>query len=160
LAKRNENVVAIVLEHIDVGREFIEWPLHITIVPWFHGYDAKKLDDLLAGLAASFTPFRAKAGPIEKFGPKKDVTVNVIDDSKELKELHQAVFYTLETNDFIIHQKDFVGDGYMAHVTHQTHAFLKEGAQITIKSFSLIEQERLKKTGEIVKKIVKEYELG
>jgi hypothetical protein len=53
-----------------------------------------------------------------------------------------------------------VGDGYMAHVTHQTHAFLKEGAQITIKSFSLIEQERLKKTGEIVKKIVKEYELG
>lgn len=159
MSKRNENVVAILLEPVKIGKEFIEWPLHITIVPWFHGYDADKLDELLRGLATKHKPFMATVGQIERFGYKKDVEVNVIDDYEPLKRLHLDVFNTLENNNFIIHQKDFVGEDYRAHITRQPKSHKNEGEVIEVKSFALVKQERLKKSGEIVKTIVKYYEL-
>lgn len=160
MAKKVENIVAIVLERVQLGKEFIEWPLHITIVPWFHGYNPKKLDELLESLASRHQPFSATVGKIEGFGPKKDVKVNVIDDCPELDNLHLDVFNKLEENGFIIHQKIFVGRGYRAHITRQLHAWLDEKKKIRIGSVSLVRQERMKKTGQIVKTIVKNYELG
>lgn len=160
MAKRNENVIVILLEKMPVNEEFIEWPLHITVVPWFHGYDETKLDKLLSQIAASHKKFKAGVGQLEKFGYKKDVEVNLIDNNKQLNQLHRDVFDILESNDFIIHQKDFVGEGYRAHITRQPHGYKNEGEEIQIKSLSLVKQERLKKSGAIVKKIVKQYELG
>jgi hypothetical protein len=160
LANRNENVVAILLEPMALNKEFIQWPLHITIVPWFHGYDARKLDDLLSGIAKAHENFWAVVGPLERFGQRKEVEVNVIDDCDKLTRLHWDVFNTLETNDFKIHQKDFVGDGYRAHITRQPESWKDKGEKVEIKAFALVKQERLKKTGEIVKMIVKQYELG
>lgn len=160
MAKKEENVIAVILETIRLGEEFIEWPLHITIVPWFHGYDAQKLDHLLAELAAKHRSFSARVGKIERFGQKKDVAVNVIDDSPELINLHLAVFNQLEANGFIIHQKEYVAGNYRGHITRQTHAAMKEGQKIKIGSISLVHQERLEQTGEIVKTVIKNYELG
>lgn len=158
MTKRNENVIAILLEPLQLDREFIQWPLHITIVPWFHGYDEEKLDLLLAGLAKAVKPFSAVVGDVEKFGPKKDVAVNVIDDNSDLIKLHEIVFNELERNGFVIHQKDFVGDKYRAHVTRQPISNANFGDELEIKSLTLIKQERLKKSGVVVKKAVKEYE--
>jgi hypothetical protein len=158
LAKRNENVIAILLEPIGLDEEFIEWPLHITIVPWFHGYDEYKLDELLEKISRQRQGFSAKVQQIEKFGANKDVEVNVIDDCPPLYELHNQVFTELEKNGFIIHQKDYVGETYRAHITRQPHGHLDSGQIIKINSFSLIHQKRLKKTGTIVKAVVKNYE--
>jgi len=156
---RNENVVAILLESTALDKEFIEWPLHITIVPWFHGYDAKKLDDLLAGISKTHKSFKAQVGPLEKFGYKKEVEVNVIDDCDQLRKLHWAVFNILENNGFIIHQKDFVGDNYRPHITRQPKSHKDKGDEVEVRFFALVKQERLKKSGAIVKTIVKQYEL-
>ena len=160
MAARDENVIAILLERMPLNKEFIEWPLYITIVPWFHGYDAKKLDSLLVKISKSHKGFTAQIGPLEKFGHKKEVAVNVVDDCDQLDKLHLDVFNTLEKNDFIIHQKDFVGETYRAHITRQPKGHKNEGDRIEVGAFALVKQERLKKSGAIVKKIVKQYELG
>ena len=160
MAKRNEHVIAIMIEPVSVGQEFIDWPLHITVVPWFPCHDDNKLDALLMEIAKSHRPFKAKVGKLEKFGPKRDVPVNLVKRNRRLNNLHNDVLDVLEKNDMSIHQKNFVGNGYQAHITHQKHAKKQKGDKLRIDSLTLIKQIRLKKTGTMVKTIVKNYELG
>lgn len=148
------------LEPADVGYEFIEWPLHITIVPWFPCDDEKKLDAILEEIAGNHPVFSVTVGPAEWFGPKKDVPVNLVEASPALMALHIAVFEALEKNNFPIHQKEFVGAGYRAHITHQKHGQKHPRQILRLKSFTLVKQLRMKKTGAMVKTITKNYELA
>jgi 2'-5' RNA ligase len=160
MSKRNEHVVAIMLEPVKIGQEFIDWPLHITVVPWFPCDDDKKLDRILSQVAKSQQGFAAQVSGIEMFGSQKNVKVNLVEDNPQLTKLHWRVFNDLEKNDFGVHQKEFVGDGYRAHITHQKHANKQTGDKLEIKSMTLVKQVRLKKTGTMVKTIAKTYKLG
>ncbi len=159
MSARNEFVIVIMLEPVSLGREFIDWPLHITIVPWFDGNDAKKLDGILSEATKTFPSFSVEVSKIEKFGPKKNIKVNLIKSSPELNELHWSILNVLEKNNFGIHQKEYIGNGYKAHVTHQSHGQKREGENLRINSFTLVKQVRQKKTGSIVKSAVKNYKL-
>ena len=159
MAARNEHVVAIMLEPVTVGQEFIDWPLHITIVPWFPCDDAEKLDSILADVAKTHAGFLVEVGEIEKFGPKKDIKVNLVKDSPELDKLHWTIFNILEKNNFGIHQKEYVGDGYKPHITHQPHGQKSKDEKLKIETFTLVKQVRQKKTGTMVKTIAKAYKL-
>jgi hypothetical protein len=160
LAKRNEYVVATLLEPVEIGKEFIEWPLHITIVPWFQCNDDKKLDALLTEIAEAKKNFVVKVGEDGKLGLKKDVPVNLVEINPNMIKLHWSVFKTLDKNSFSVHQKQWVGDNFLAHITHQSHGQKHEGDVLAIKSFTLIKQVQQKKTGVMVKSTVKNYELG
>ena len=159
MSARNEHVVAIVLEPVAIGQEFIDWPLHITIVPWFPRDDAQKLDSILTNVAKTQSGFSVEVGEIEKFGPEKNVKVNLIKDSSGLNELHWIIFKVLEKNKFGIHQKEYVGNGYRPHITHQPHGHARLGDSFRVKSFILVKQVRQKKTGIMIKAIDKEYSL-
>lgn len=160
MPKRNEHVVAIILEPAKVGYEFTDWPLHITIVPWFPCNDERRLDKILEQLAKTHTCFEVNVGGTEKFGPNRNVPVNLIDESEELTKLHWTVFKVLQENNFGIHQKEFIGEGYRAHISQQKHGKMNKGQKLKISSFTLVKQVRLKRTGTMVKTIVKNYELG
>lgn len=160
MAQRNEHVVAIMLEPVKIGQEFIEWPLHITLAPWFPCDDEPKLDKILAQIAKDHKSFSITIGGVQKFGSKKDVPVNVVRDNAQLVELHWKIFNALDKSGFPIHQREYVGGGYQAHVTHQVHGKKKSGEKLAIGSFTLVKQIRLKKTGTMVKTIAKTYELG
>lgn len=160
MAKRKEHVVVIMLEPVRVGQEFVDWPMHITVVPWFPCQDEDKLDMLLTEIAQGHQSFKAEVGELEKFGPKKDIPVNLVEQNKRLDNLHRDVLDVLEENNMSIHQKDFVGNGYRAHITHQKHGNKQKGSKLRIYSFTLVKQIRLNKTGAMVKTIVKNYELG
>jgi len=157
---RNEHVVAIMLEPVSMGQEFIDWPLHITIVPWFPCGDAKKLDRILTDAAGTQAGFSLEVGKIEKFGPKKNIKVNLMKESPMLDKLHWNIFNVLEKNSFGIHQKEYVGDGYRPHITYQPHGHSSPGDQFQVKFFTLIKQIRQKKNGTMVKSAVKDYRLG
>lgn len=159
MANRNEHVIAITLEPIKIGQEFIEWPLHITIVPWFPCDDEIKLDEILMGISQKHPAFTVKVGPLERFGPKKDVKVNLITPNSKLTKLHREVLKNLDKNGFEVHQKEYVGPGYRPHITHQLHGHFDTGAKIEIDSFTLFKQVRLKKTGVMVKTVVRHYKL-
>jgi len=157
---RNEHLVVIMAEATRVGREFVEWPLHITIVPWFPTADEAKLDAVMEILAARHQAFEVKVGKIDYFGKKDKLAVNHIEDNNRLRDLHWEVFHSLEKNGFLIHQKDHLGEKYKPHITHQAGRYKWPGEVVNISALSLVKQIRQKKTGVMIKAVVKEYPLA
>ncbi len=156
---RNEHLVVVMLEPMPLGVEFEDWPLHITLVPWFPGKDEIRLDEILAGVANKNQKFEVTVGEQVMFGPRKDIPVNLLVRDGDLYRLHWDVFQSLEKNGFFIHQKTHLGQNYRAHITHQKERHKKKGEKLAINSFALVGQIRLKKTGRMIKAVVKEYEL-
>lgn len=152
------------LEPIPFGEEFEIWPPHITIVPWFPCEDGKKLDATLGKIAVRHKAFKTQAGKTEDWGRKDRFKVIIINDDGELHGLHWDVFRQLEKNGFPIHQKDYLGDKYLPHITLRNslskETRLKPGDHIAVDRFSLVKQDRLKGSGRMIKSLVKEYELG
>lgn len=164
MAERNEHLAVIMLEQIPAAQEFEVWPPHITLVPWFPCDDGRKLDKLLDKISANHKLFIAKAGKIEEWGKKDKFTIQKIEDKGELHRLHWDVFRNLEKSGFPIHQKEFLGEKYTPHITLRNHLqkgnAMERGEEILISNFSLVRQVRLKKSGRMIKSLVKDYALS
>ncbi|HVX58816.1 MAG TPA: 2'-5' RNA ligase family protein [Candidatus Saccharimonadales bacterium] len=165
MANRNEHLIVIMLEPVSFGVEFEVWPQHITIVPWFPCDDEDELDTLLSAIAAGHEKFELSAGPSETWGREDKYDVVTINDfTRQLHELHEDVFDSLEKNGFPIHQKDFLGQKYRPHVTLRNNVQKQEsrlwpGQVVEVANFSLVAQVRLKKSGRMIKRLKKNYEL-
>ena len=140
-------------------REFVVWPLHITIVPWFPADGEERLNSLLNNIAQKHEAFIIKVGKTAIFGRKDKLTVNLVDDPGNLYKLHWEVFRALEKNGFPIHQKTYMGEKYRPHITHQGRNHKREGEELIVDSFTLVRQVRQKKTGTMIKQVVKDYPL-
>lgn len=166
MSRRNEHLVVIMLEPVSFNVEFEVWPQHITVVPWFHAEDDERLDKVLSSVATRHKKFEVTAGRSEKWGDKEKFEVVIIEDYRDdLAVLHEDVVYTLEQNGFFVHQKDFLGDKYRPHVTLRNELQKDQGrpwkGQVyKVKEFSLVSQVRLKKTGRMIKRLKKNYELS
>ena len=158
MPRRNEHLVVVLVEQAPRG-EFVIWPLHITIVPWFHCDDEKKLDELLASIATNSEAFIVKVGEVEHFGNHGELTVNLLENPERMHKLHWKVFDALERNNFLIHQKTFLGEKYKPHITHLGKKHSLEGEELVVSSFTLVKQLRQKKTGAMIKQVVKTYSL-
>lgn len=160
MAIRNEHLVVIMLEPFQLGKEFEKWTLHITIVPWFPCDNREKLDILLTKIALRHQSFEVQAGRIKLLGKKNKFPVVPIEDPSNLHRLHWDVFHSLEKNGFPVHQKEHLGSYYTPHFVYHDYNPIKTGDKIKINSFCLIKQVRQKKTGTMIKAVVKEYFLG
>ena len=87
-------IIVHLVESIETGAVFprkrAEWPLHITLVPWFYLADDQREAFLqaLTELAAAYAPFTVNVGEEEKFGPDKDVSVNLLVEQAPVRSLH------------------------------------------------------------------------
>lgn len=158
MAKRNEHLVVIMVEPVPM-REFVIWPMHITIVPWFSVEDEKKLDEILQKIASRQEAFDVTVGRVEEWGKKEKFEVIRINDPGNLHRLHWDVFHALEKNGFPVHQKEHLGSSYRPHIAIRNRKSHKipEGDSIAIISFCLFKQLRQKKTGTMIKEMSKEY---
>lgn len=140
-------------------REFVIWPMHITIVPWFPAEDEERLDKVLEKVASRYEAFDATVGRTQEWGRKDKFKVTLINDTGSLHRLHWDIFHSLEKNGFPVHQKDHLGASYKPHITlrNRHSREIPEGEFIPVISFLLIKQLRLKKTGTMIKEVVKEY---
>jgi len=159
LAVRNEHLVVIMVEPAPVG-EFVVWPPHITIVPWFPVDDPGRLDKVLSRIAARHKIFQVKVGRLADWGKKKPFEVQMIKESGDLHRLHWDVFHALEKSGFPVHQKEHLGAKYRPHFIYKKTNKVKEGDTIAVVSFVLFKQIRLKKTGTMIKRAAKEYFLS
>jgi 2'-5' RNA ligase len=140
-------------------QEFIIWPMHITIVPWFAVEDEERLNRVLEKVASRHKAFDVKIGKSQIWGKKDRFKVTLIDDPGNLHRLHWDVFHSLEKNGFKVHQKDHLGASYKPHITQRNRKSrdLTEGETLPVISILLIKQLRQKKTGAMIKKVSKEY---
>ena len=140
-------------------REFVIWPMHITIVPWFPVEDEVKLSTVLQKVASRHEAFDAAVGRTQEWGRKDRLKVAMIEDPGNLHRLHWDIFHSLEKNGFPVHQKDHLGASYKPHIAlrNRKSRELPEGETIPVISFCLFEQLRQKKTGTMIKSMVEEY---
>lgn len=158
MPKRNEHLIVVMVEPAP-PREFVIWPMKITIVPWFPVADEAKLDKILEKIASKHEAFDVAAGTIQEWGRKDKFKVMLIDDPGNLYRLHWDIFHTLEKNGFPVHQKDHLGSRYKPHITlrNRKSRELPESETIPVISFLLIKQLRQKKTGTMIKEVAREY---
>src|SRR6266480_1138891 len=97
--KPGDRLICLFVNPPIVGRNvrFKEWPLHVTIVPWFrlgtsHDELALELENTLLDL----TQFEAVAGPNAGFGHNKSKVVSLVEPSPKFAEIEKRVRQTLK----------------------------------------------------------------
>ncbi len=136
--------LALMLEDLPPGTEFQPGRLHVTIIPWF----VSKLDE--AEMVNSFynkfpnvTAFKIQIGQKAMFGPKKDVSVSLIEPSKPLLTLHQmALDWFDEIGARWAVKNPHAAEDYKPHIRRRQGTKIEASEAIIIDSLSLIKAAR------------------
>ncbi|HSX44388.1 MAG TPA: 2'-5' RNA ligase family protein [Candidatus Saccharimonadales bacterium] len=123
----DEYILAYVIGSLPEEKNFIAWPLHITLMPWFILDNQKSETEaaiLLAELFAKYEPMQLKTSSQALFGPRNTVPVQEINTSPELQRLHNDVLKLLQDKQWDIAAKHYTGATFRPHIT------LKKGKQV------------------------------
>jgi len=126
LTDKKTYFLALEVEPMEVGRAYEQLPMYCTIMPRFH--TALSVDELASALEpifANFGPITLNAGEHLAFGPQKQL-VTLVDPTEEITEIHQALFDTFNKLNVQYAEQEWVGEGYIPHVTDN------QGKRLTI----------------------------
>lgn len=112
-----EFVVVCMWEPIAVGTRFAEWPLHITLMPWFSAPDLEAVKEVLRPAISMVIPFKVEAGERDYFGQRK-LPVRLIKESAKLHALHGLLLGKLEEQGWPITGR-YIGQHFRPHVTRK-----------------------------------------
>ena len=135
-----DRLVCVFVNQVPNGVEFKEWPLHVTIVPWFRA-DVYP-DDLLAEIKANLSEVRAfdvHIGPEVTFGRAK--TANLIQQPTPLDDIESAVRAVLKGHGaWLVDETTKKKRSYKPHVTAQSNVRLHEGESFWCDRLYIVEQ--------------------
>lgn len=131
-------LVGVFIEKFDVGDTFEEWPLHVTLVPWFRLETAKEqFIRKLKKELAPIKPFTDTAGEREIFSKRE---ANVL-DKRKWQTLHEAVLACVyNTAEPAARQFRFVAEAFQPHVTVQPDGGLRAGESVEADVVYVVEQ--------------------
>jgi hypothetical protein len=126
----------------DRGTQFTEWPLHVTIVPWFRSdISSEKLAAELQFELADIAQFPVMAGPSAGFGYKKGKTASLIQLSTPFTEIEPRVRRTLKQQKaWLVDETTRQRHEYKPHVTNQKSGRLHKGDKFYCDRLYIIEQ--------------------
>ena len=160
LSNQNENrlMIAHFVDPNFEGRQFDEWPMHITVLPWFN-YDKLSaiteieaaVDNMRACRIALGETALKSLGAVELFGNDLDVPVRRIGDSTSLGVIHGMLLNQFHRN---LEDKSYIGGNYNPHLTIRNNQDPGESSILTIDQLSLVEY------GKPLKTIVRNYNLN
>lgn len=150
-------MVAIMLDGVNKGDTFTTWPLHITLVPWFHIEEIITAEAALYAVARNFSKLTLTVGGEELFGANNTVPANVILPDPQLQDLHDAMMSDLQSAGAQFVSAAYTGKDFHAHVTKKLRRPLRPGLTIDVNQFCLIEtsttkdpRNRTKRVSEII----------
>ena len=118
--------------------------LHITILPWFALETEEKT--FIKWFYSHFDvvqAFEAEVGEQRLFGPRKDVSVNLIEPKTSFLDLHKLALSWFGQLGARWAEKDpYVGDDYLPHVAQRRGFVLTEGQNLLIDSLTLVKARR------------------
>jgi 2'-5' RNA ligase len=129
------------IEHAAIGQPFprSNWPLHISLVPWFLCGSPNILDESLSSMLSGICQFEVAVGGEAMFGSKKNIKVNLIEPSRQLLDLHKKLLAGVNTLGKLDTDEQFAGSGYRAHITHAKGRRKQQGEIIRVDSIHLAE---------------------
>src|SRR6185437_17165171 len=94
----SDRLLCVFVEHLNQGDQFTEWPLHVTVVPWFRvDMASDKLAAEFCDNICDFKSFQVVMGDETKFGRGK--TVNLVALPTLFTEIEEQVSMVLERHD-------------------------------------------------------------
>jgi len=150
--------IAVFLDDLQVGSIFEPGRLHLTIIPWF----TTSMDD--EAVKKAFTPkfardpkFQLKLSSATQFGPHKDVSVNLVEDSLKFFSLHsQALELFQELGAHWAVKNPYVGHQYRPHIRRRPDSRLRAGQVIDVEYLTLVKARRAEDN---IRQVVERIEL-
>jgi 2'-5' RNA ligase len=112
-----EFVVVCMRQAIAVGTRFTQWPLHLTLVPWFTAPDIETVQAALEPVLRLTSPFTVDVGDRAYFGQRK-LPVKLLKPSPQLHALHGLLLSKLEEQGWPITGR-YTGQHYKPHITQK-----------------------------------------
>jgi 2'-5' RNA ligase len=124
------------------GEVFKEWPLHITLIPWFRtGVSSSELCQETQTLMAGIGPFDAITGGEAGFGRGGTKLVNLIELPSPLQDIEIALWRMLKSHDtWIVDETVKFERTFRPHVTVQKNSRRVKGDIVRCDSLYIIEQ--------------------
>ncbi len=112
-----------------LGKEYASGeplPPHCTVMPWFtlkNDHDYKLFSRELDAYASILRQVELISQEPAQFGPNNDIPVHVLEDTYELRLLHDRIFYLL-AGCAVFHNLQWVNVNWRPHVTDGEYVFL------------------------------------
>lgn len=105
------------LEPLESNKRFTQWPLHVTLLPWFETDDIETVKAELRQVAASTPAMNLKTTERAHFGARR-LPVMLIEDSRDLRDLHEKLLDITVRYGWELEGR-YTGDNYLPHVTQK-----------------------------------------
>lgn len=115
-----------------------DWPLHITLTPWFTAPALGRLSMHMHEVSANIAPIPLIVGPDEMFGPDRDIAVNPIANPEPVANLQRALLDILAANQGHLESNIYTNDGFRPHITQHNGDRNYEGDIVGLNDFHLV----------------------
>lgn len=120
-------------------RRRLEWPLHVTLLPWFEVLDAEGFMHDLNRLVPQEQSFIAEVGEDALFGPNRDVPVSLIKNREPFAIMHYFLLTILEKHDGVFSaSSNWTKKDYTPHVTHHGDERLHPGESFRVNNVAVV----------------------
>ncbi len=137
-----DRLVCVLVTQLANGAVFSQWPLHITLVPWFRSeVSSELLVELFSESLEDVQPFEVEVAGEATFGYRGRKTVSLIKQPSPLEEIEGRVRHILKTNSsWIVDESTKATRSFRPHVTFQKNECLHEGDRFVCDQLYIIEQ--------------------
>lgn len=135
-------VLVSALETLNKGDVFVEWPLHVTILPWFTLPTERQraFENALTNRTHDVASIHTIGGEEAFFGPRQDARVRKLRRIGALASLHQLALETVRSFDGSV-DDPYIERNYEPHVTFQDEKGIEEGQEVTLTALQLVRGE-------------------
>lgn len=134
----HEYILVALLGNYQPGDTFAQWPLHVTLVPWFDPRDLSEFVAQLQNVAAKYGSIESTVGEQRIWGPN---TVNVITRVPQLQRLHLELLSLVRAHGTLLINEQYTGSNYTPHITHQKGVSAKKGSGVVLDTIYLVEKQ-------------------
>ena len=131
-------IIVTFLEPKPLSFEFVKWPNHITLVPYFQISNLNSFIKEITNLCQNLYKLSYKVGPIDYFGPGKNIKVSRVEKSNNLLHLQSSLLKIA-----LKYDKDigisFCESNYQPHITHNNVPYPQENGSGLIKEIYVVE---------------------
>ncbi len=133
-------------------------PPHITVFPWFQVFASHSgmFSNCLSRIAARHAHLEATVGEEDLFGPEKNISVRRMLAVAGIRQIHRDIHAITKTFSAGVQNPEWVGDGYVPHITQTEGLELRGGQRVIIPELQLVERT----PGEKLKIIYSTHKLG
>lgn len=117
-----------------------DWPLHITLLdPFKTIWSQQELAAEVSKVATQIKLFPMTAFKKSFLGPNKEVPVMLIKKDENMLQAHTVLLHLGERGGFVYNTPEFVGDGFVPHITDRDDERAKFDDAYDLTNLSIVE---------------------